>query len=109
MAYLLAEKYLTDSLRADRKVEADRIAAANLLPAWLPKDQYSEDSSRAFQWFKITNDSSYIKKYLRKGTVAKPPVKRDSIPPVQRITWLHKDDLIDPKKTFSMKKKIAEV
>jgi penicillin-binding protein 2 len=105
MAYLMVEKYLTDSLRADRKVEADRIAAANLLPAWLPKDQYSEDSSRAFQWFKITNDSSYIKKYLRKGTVVKPPVKKDSTPPVQRITLINKDGMIDPRKTVSMKKK----
>src|SRR5439155_11997250 len=63
MAYLMVEKFLTDSLRADRKIESDRIAAANLLPDYLPRDQYKEDSLRAFRWFNITNDSSYIEKY----------------------------------------------
>jgi penicillin-binding protein 2 len=63
MAYLLMEKYLTDSLRADRQTEVDRIAAANLMPSYLTREQYVADSTRAFQWFKITGDSSYIDKY----------------------------------------------
>ncbi|MFL5740584.1 MAG: penicillin-binding protein 2 [Flavisolibacter sp.] len=105
MAYLLAEKYLTDSLRADRKIEADRIAAANLLPAWLPYDQYSEDSARAFQWFKITKDSNYIKKYLRKSAVQKPVVSRQDKPaPVQRVTYLHRQEMIEPEKLLAKKK-----
>ncbi|MGN6402880.1 MAG: penicillin-binding protein 2 [Flavisolibacter sp.] len=66
MAYLMIEKYLTDSLRADRLKEVDRIAAANLMPGYLPRLQYIDDSVRAFKWFKITKDSNYIKKYLPK-------------------------------------------
>ena len=63
MAYLLVEKYLNDTLRTDRLGEVDRIAAANLMPSWLSQEQIREDSIRAFQWFKMTKDSAYIKKY----------------------------------------------
>jgi penicillin-binding protein 2 len=63
MAYLLMEKYLTDSLREDRRKEADRIAAANLMPSYLTREQYKADSIRAYEWFKMTKDSSYIDKY----------------------------------------------
>ena len=64
MGYLIVEKYLTDSLRAERVQEADRIANANLLPSFLSRQQFIEDSIRAFQWFKMTKDSSYIEKYI---------------------------------------------
>ncbi|MBL7763054.1 MAG: penicillin-binding protein 2 [Chitinophagaceae bacterium] len=67
MAYLMVEKYLTDSLRADRVKEADRIAAANLMPVWLPRVQFKEDSVRAYYWFQMTKDSSYIEKYINPG------------------------------------------
>src|SRR6266498_2837352 len=63
IAYLLAEKYLTDSLRADRLKEVDRIAAANLMPSYLTREQFKADSIRAFEWFRMTKDSSYIDKY----------------------------------------------
>lgn len=68
MAYLMVEKYLTDSLRADRVKEADRIAAANLMPAYLTREQFKEDSIRAFQWYEMTKDSSYIEKYITLNT-----------------------------------------
>lgn len=64
MAYLMVEKYLTDSLRADRVKEVDRIAAANLLPTYLTREQFIEDSVRAYKWFEMTKDSSYIEKYI---------------------------------------------
>ncbi|MGC4037600.1 MAG: penicillin-binding protein 2 [Chitinophagaceae bacterium] len=63
MAYLMVEKYLTDSLRADRVKEVDRIAAANLMPSYLTREQFKEDSIRAFKWFEMTKDSTYIEKY----------------------------------------------
>jgi penicillin-binding protein 2 len=63
IAYLMIEKYLTDSLRADRQKEADRIANTNLMPSYLTREQYKADSVRAFEWFKMTKDSSYIDKY----------------------------------------------
>ena len=68
MAYLLIEKYLTDSLRADRQKEVERIAAANLMPSYLTREQYKADSIRAFEWFKLTKDSSYIDKYTYEKT-----------------------------------------
>jgi penicillin-binding protein 2 len=64
MAYLMVEKYLTDSLRADRVKEADRIAAADLMPSYLTREQFKADSIRAFKWFEMTKDSSYIDKYV---------------------------------------------
>jgi penicillin-binding protein 2 len=64
IGYLIVEKYLTDSLRADRKIEVDRIANANLMPSYLTRQQFVADSIRAFEWFKKTKDSSYIDKYI---------------------------------------------
>ena len=63
MAYLMLEKYLTDSLRADRQQEVERIAATNLMPSYLTREQFKADSIRAFEWFRLTKDSSYIDKY----------------------------------------------
>lgn len=68
MAYLMVEKYLTDSLRADRIKEVDRIAAANLMPSYLTREQFKEDSVRAFKWFEMTKDSTYIEKYVKVNT-----------------------------------------
>ena len=105
MAYLMIEKYLTDSLRAERKIEADRIGAANLMPAHLPRVQYKEDSVRAYFYFNLTKDSSYIRKYLRKGYNTSPlPTQKDSVPK-PKIVYLHRPDLIDPEKQFVFKKK----
>jgi len=64
MAYLMIEKYLTDSLRADRVKEVDRIAAANLMPSFLTREQFKADSIRAYKWFEMTKDSSYIEKFI---------------------------------------------
>ncbi len=67
IASLLMEKYLTDSLRAVSVAKATEIENTNLMPSYLPRMQYKADSTRAREWFKITGDSSYIRKYLRKG------------------------------------------
>lgn len=84
IAYLMLEKYLTDSLRADRLKEVDRIAAANLMPPFLKDLQFREDSIRAYQWFKMTKDSSYIRKYaaleLNPVSEMPKPVKRSDTP-----------------------------
>lgn len=64
IAYLMMEKYLKDTLRAERLKEVDRIAAANLMPPFLKDLQRKEDSIRARKWFEMTKDSSYILKYV---------------------------------------------
>jgi penicillin-binding protein 2 len=76
MAYLLMEKYLKDTLRTERLADVERIAAANLMPPWLSREQYREDSIRAIQWFKLTNDSAYIQKYIYKKTEL--PTEKDN-------------------------------
>lgn len=65
MAYLIVEKYLTDSLRADRLKEVERISSANLLPSWLPIEQFKMDSISAFYRFSLTNDSSLIRRFIK--------------------------------------------
>jgi penicillin-binding protein 2 len=74
---LLVEKYLTDSLRTERLADVDRIANASLMPEWLPREQYKADSTRAFYWFKITQDSSFINKYIF-------PVRQSNKKPVNK-------------------------
>jgi len=100
MAYLMIEKYLTDSLRTERKADVERISNANLMPSYLPRLQYKEDSVRARYYFNLTKDSSYIKKYLHKTNV----LPTDSLPSKEKIV-LHKMDMIDPKKQITFKKK----
>jgi penicillin-binding protein 2 len=102
MAYLMVEKYLTDSLRADRKVEADRISNANLMPAHLPRVQFKEDSVRARFYFNLTKDSAYIKKYLHKSGI----LPTDTLPSKQKIV-LKNMDMIDPKKQIVLNNKNA--
>jgi penicillin-binding protein 2 len=94
IASLLMEKYLNDTLRTERLKEVDRIASANLMPAWLGRLQYQEDSIRAFKWFKITSDSSYIRKYLRRSA----PAKKDSSnsAPKERIVFVPKYEATEP-------------
>src|SRR6187399_282020 len=63
IARILMEKYLNDTLQAKSKEDLERISKTNMMPKYFIRLQKIEDSIRAFQWFKKTNDSSYIKKY----------------------------------------------
>lgn len=83
MASLIVEKYLTDSLRPERVQKANEIAAANLMPSYLDRLQFIEDSIRAFKWFEMTKDSSYIEKYLPKGRSGN---KQQNVPATDRRT-----------------------
>ncbi len=82
IANLLLEKYLTDSLRADSRKEADRVAAINLIPKYFAAEQYTADSLRVFNYFKLTNDTSVIKKFLRRERPDTPAPVRDGRKPV---------------------------
>lgn len=100
---LMMEKYLNDTLRAERVKEVERIAAADLMPSWLPRVQYIEDSTRARYWFNLTKDSNYIKKYLRKG--ASQPKKEEAPAPKPRVVLHRKIEMTEPEKFFAYKKK----
>jgi penicillin-binding protein 2 len=69
IASLMLEKYLNDTLRPERVKEIERIASTNLMPSYLPRLQFIEDSTRAARWFNLTNDSNYIRKYLHRNYV----------------------------------------
>ncbi len=77
IASLMLEKFLNDTLRPERIKEVERIAAANLMPSYLPRLQFIEDSTRGSVWFKKTNDSNYIRKYLHKGYTPIPSYEKD--------------------------------
>ena len=75
IASLMMEKYLNDTLRPERIKEVDRIATADLMPGYLDRLQFIEDSTRAYFWFNKTKDSSYIKRFLYPGRQSNPPSK----------------------------------
>jgi len=64
IARILMEKYLNDTLQAKSKEDLERISNADLMPKYYIRKQFIADSTRAYEWFKMTNDSSYIKKYV---------------------------------------------
>jgi penicillin-binding protein 2 len=103
IAALMMEKYLNDTLRPERVKEVERIASANLMPGWLIREQYKQDSIRAFKWFKATKDTSVIKRFLRNN---KPPVADSSkgkrMPmPRGRIAFINKEAIIPEKNKIS--------
>jgi penicillin-binding protein 2 len=97
IASLMMEKYLNDTLRAERKKEVERIAAANLMPSWLEREQYKADSARAAYWAGLTKDSTNYRKYLRKGQYVAP--KPDTVPAKVPKRFTLREAIIDKKKT----------
>lgn len=64
IARILMEKYLNDTIQEKSKADVERISKADLMPKYYIRKQRIEDSLRAREWFKITKDSSYLKKYV---------------------------------------------
>ena len=60
---LLVEKYLRDTLTAERVNQATIIANTNLLPGYLVRLQFVTDSIRAVNWAKQSGDSTRWKKF----------------------------------------------
>jgi len=102
---LLMEKYLNDTLRPERVKEVERIASANLMPGWLAREQFREDSIRARYWFNLTKDSNYLRRYIQRAPAPQP--KKDTSnnqkPPV-RVAF-NKIDLIAPEKNYFITRK----
>lgn len=93
IAALMMEKYLNDTLRTERLKEVERISQADLLPGYLVREQYKQDSIRAWNWFKMTKDTSVIKKFMQR-TAPKPVAPEPSKTPVGRITWINLEGLL---------------
>jgi penicillin-binding protein 2 len=83
--------------------EVERITAANLMPSYLTREQFKADSIRAFEWFRMTKDSSYIDKYTYdKIDESLLPKKQNPSPLKQKTTHTSAIALIDDK---NMRKK----
>ncbi|MFI5129992.1 MAG: penicillin-binding protein 2 [Chitinophagales bacterium] len=82
IARILMEKYLNDTLQTKSKDDLERIGNSNLMPAYLKRVQYVEDSTRARRWFEKTNDSAYLKKYEQpdRRIVEKYPFEKNNLP-----------------------------
>lgn len=108
MASILVEKYLTDSLRPERVKKMEEVAAANLMPGYLARVQYKEDSTRAYKWFQITKDSNYIKNYLKPGKPYIPPPSKQKAPaaPAKPVTPVTETGAVLPdEKYFTVPKR----
>lgn len=97
IASLMIEKYLNDTLRAERVKEVERISSASLVPGYFSRLQYIEDSTRAQRWFKITNDSIYLKRFFQRGRVESPKDEEDPADKKRRAVPKDNAILIDRK------------
>ena len=104
IASLMMEKYLNDTLRTERLKEVDRIANSNLMPDWLPREQYKQDSIRAQYWFNITKDSNYIKKYIKKSASSVPKQQN----PQTKIAS-NRAAILNDSKLYAVKRKPANL
>jgi penicillin-binding protein 2 len=103
IASLLIEKYLNDTLRPESVKKAEELANKDLMPSILKVEQHIADSLRAVEWFKITKDSSYIRKY--KNTT---PVKKDTSAPKERqVVHLRLEAMYPKEYLISIKKTIT--
>lgn len=109
IASLMIEKYLNDTLRPESIARIEELANRNLMPSWVATDQYKADSARAFQWFKMTKDSNYIRKYLRRQSAPRPrppvPAKPKPQQPQQQVVYTLFTGALEPRPFHYLKKK----
>ncbi|MBM3414470.1 MAG: penicillin-binding protein 2 [Bacteroidetes bacterium] len=89
IARMMMEKYLVDTLTANSKLDSARIASTNLMPSYYKRLQYKEDSIRAFKWFQVTKDSSYIDRFSMQDPAMGPQSPFRKNPAEQRLpNWV---------------------
>lgn len=87
IARMMMEKYLLDTLTAKSKIDSARIASTNLMPSYFKRLQYKEDSIRAFKWFQVTKDSSYIDRFSLQVPVSAPQSPFRKLPAEQELPF----------------------
>jgi penicillin-binding protein 2 len=97
IAGLMMEKYLRDTLSAERLKEVDRISHSSLMPSYIPYLQYIEDSARAANWLERYKDSSAIKKFQKTRT--RPPFPRSKEKVIKSIGFVIPDPRLFIKNT----------
>jgi penicillin-binding protein 2 len=63
IASLLVEKYLNDTISTARLALEDDVTSRNLMPKYLVRLQFRDDSNRAALWAKQSGDSTRLLKY----------------------------------------------
>jgi penicillin-binding protein 2 len=101
IASLLMEKYLNDTLRTESVKKIEELENKDLMPAILKVEQHIADSLRAVEWFKMTKDSNYIRKYNKPGA----PAKKDSSTPKDQHVVNTKAEALQTKENFNHLKK----
>lgn len=87
IARMMMEKYLLDTLTAKSKIDSARIASTNLMPSYFKRLQYKEDSIRAFKWFQVTKDSSFIDRFSLQVPVSAPQSPFRKLPAEQELPF----------------------
>lgn len=106
IASLLMEKYLNDTMRTESVKKIEELSNKDLMPSILQVEQYIADSLRAVEWTKITRDSSYIRRFLKKGSMYEEP--KDSLPK-PRTARINAMDLWQPENRMVVKQKRSNV
>jgi len=75
IASIMMEKYLNDTLRPERIKKMEEVANANLMPWYIKRLQFIQDSTSAYKWLEAYKDSSQLKRFFDKY---KPTPKPDS-------------------------------
>ena len=92
IARILMEKFLNDTLQTKSKEDLERISNADLMPKYYVRKQFIADSTRAFEWFKMTKDSAYIKKYVFHNSSLPGPEKRNDQQKQNAVAAMWKED-----------------
>jgi penicillin-binding protein 2 len=100
IARILMEKYLNDTLQTKSVADVERIANTNLMPSYLKRLQFRTDSVRAREWFKITKDSNYIRRYISMIDLKPLPIKEEKNPGKARTTEYWAAILTDNRSVF---------
>jgi penicillin-binding protein 2 len=102
IASLMVEKYLNDTISTKRQKIVDEIAGANLMPSYLVRQQYKEDSIRAYKMYELTKDPAYIKRFTNQ-----PPAPDSPTAPANRdgqLPVIKNDPLQKPKNNLKIQK-----
>ncbi|HVM87648.1 MAG TPA: penicillin-binding protein 2 [Puia sp.] len=91
---LLVEKYLNDSLRSESAAKAEQIANTDLMPKYLVRVQFIQDSTNASKHAIRTHDSTNLMKYIIPASRA---ALLDTFRPNPIISTGFKSPMIKPK------------
>ena len=96
---LIAEKYLNDSLRPESVKKAEQIAGTDLMPKYLVRLQFLQDSTNAAKRALQTHDSTRLMKYITPSSRAAllDTLRKTIAPPSSKNPMIKPKEIIKPK------------